>query len=91
MATAQSPIKVNVETKEKIRIAAAMLGRNQSELVERAVTEYVQRHAEEFQLGLKHAREALALGAESAIGYLAGEDPETVARLGGSSKRTRSR
>ena len=84
-----APIKVAPATKEKIRLAAAMLGRSQSELVGAAVSEYVARHADELQAGIAGAREALALGDDAAAAYLADEDAETLARVSGPGKTSR--
>jgi len=78
-----SPIKVSAETKEQIRVAAALLNCGQSELVGRAVDEYTQRHADELRAGIADARAALALGDTAASAYLAGEEVETLARVTG--------
>jgi len=78
-----SPIKVSESTKEQLRLAAAILGCSQSELVSRAVSEYVDRHANELRAGIAGARRALALGDDAAIAYLAGEDAETLTRVSG--------
>ena len=78
-----SPIKVSAETKEQIRVAAALLNCGQSELVGRAVDEYTQRHADELRAGIAGASAALALGADAAVAYLGGEDMETLNRITG--------
>lgn len=78
-----SPLKVSADTKEQIRIAAALLGCGQAEFVRRAVSEYTQRHADELRAGIAGASAALALGDEAAIAYLAGEDVETLGRVTG--------
>ena len=75
---AVSPIKVSAETKEQIRVAAALLNYGQAELVGRAVDEYTRRHASELRAGIASASAALALGDDAAIAYLAGEDVETL-------------
>jgi predicted transcriptional regulator len=79
----QAPIKVSVETKEKIHYLAALLGRSQARVVDAAVDEYVARHAAELESGLRRAREALLNGPASEIAYLLDEDPEAVARVSG--------
>lgn len=81
--TTQSPIKVSPETKEQIRIAAAVTGRSQSEIVGEAVCEYVKRHAEDFQQGLEDARQALAGGDETLVSFLTGATPEQIKRIRG--------
>ena len=83
MARAQSPIKVHESTKEKVRYAASMTGLKQSEIVEQAVDEYVERHREEFAERLDRAREALLGGETAALAFSAGVTEEDVARLGG--------
>jgi len=80
---AVSPIKVSADTKEQIRIAAALLGCGQAEFVKRAVSEYTRRHADELRAGIADASAALALGDAAAIAYLAGEDAETLDRVTG--------
>lgn len=71
-----SPIKVDEITKEQIRLAAAFAGCRQSEIVQRAMSEFVERHAEDFALGLKNAREALFAGQTETIAYLLDENVE---------------
>jgi hypothetical protein len=83
VAMTVSPIKVSVETKEQIRVAAALLNCGQSELVGRAVDEYTQRHVDELRAGIVGANAALALGTDAAVAYLAGEEAETLNRITG--------
>jgi hypothetical protein len=80
---AVSPIKVNAETKEQIRVGAALLKCSQAELVGRAVSEYAARHAGELRAGIAGASAALALGDDAAIAYLAGSDVDTLERVTG--------
>jgi hypothetical protein len=80
---AVSPIKVNAETKEQIRVGAALLKCSQAELVGRAVSEYTARHAGELRAGIAGASAALALGDGAAIAYLAGSDVDTLERVTG--------
>lgn len=81
----KTPVKVYEATREKIRLAAALKGTIQAEVMEVAVDEYIERHSEDFALGLKHAREALLAGPVSAVAYLLDEDdPEKLRRVGGS-------
>jgi ribosomal 50S subunit-associated protein YjgA (DUF615 family) len=83
MARAQSPIKVHESTKEKVRYAASMTGLQQSEIVERAVDEYVEHHRADFAARIERARQALLGGDTSALAYMSGVTEEDVARLGG--------
>jgi ribosomal 50S subunit-associated protein YjgA (DUF615 family) len=82
MARAQSPIKVHEATKEKIRYAASMSGLKQSELVEQAVDEYVERHRQDFAERLGRARDALLGGEASALAHSVGITEDGVKRLG---------
>lgn len=83
MARAQSPIKVHESTKEKVRYAASMTGLQQSEIVEQAVDEYIERHREDFAARIERARQALLGGKAPAIAYASGVSVEDVERLGG--------
>ena len=64
-----SPVKVSEGTKERIRIAAAVSGRSQADILDAAVDEYITTHAEVFATGLKRAGESLFEGHESQIAY----------------------
>jgi hypothetical protein len=76
-------VKVHESTKEKIRYAASMSGLKQSELVEQAVDEYVERHRQEFAERLGHARDALLGGRASALAHSLDVTEDDVERLGG--------
>jgi hypothetical protein len=65
-----SPVKVSEETKERIRIAAAVSGRSQADILDAAVDEYITRHAQDFATGLKRARATLFEGQEAHVAYL---------------------
>jgi len=64
-----SPIKVSADTKEQVRIAAALLKCSQADLVGRAVSEYTARHSDALRAGIADAGAALALGGDAAIAY----------------------
>ncbi len=64
-----SPVKVSEGTKERIRIAAAVSGRSQSDILDAAVDEYITSHANDFARELKRAGESLFEGHESQIAY----------------------
>jgi hypothetical protein len=83
MARAQSPIKVHESTKDKVRYAASMTGLQQSEIVEKAVDEYVERHRDEFAARIERARQALLGGKAATIAYSSGVTVKDVDRLGG--------
>jgi len=77
----QGPIKVSSTTKERVRYAAALTGFSQAELVDRAVAEYVERHAGELYEGLQHAREALSRGVNASVAYALGVSEDDVNRI----------
>lgn len=52
----QAPIKVNEQTKVRIRYLAALTDATQAEIVDRAVSEYAERHADEIAAGMERAR-----------------------------------
>jgi hypothetical protein len=43
-----APLRLPTETKEKVQLAAALLGLRQGELVKQAVDEYIAAHADEL-------------------------------------------
>jgi hypothetical protein len=76
--TSPQPLKVYERTKDQVRLAASIQNRPQAEVVEVAMNEYIERHTEEFALGLKQAREALFGGAVSTLSYSMREDPDEI-------------
>jgi len=82
-STSRAPVKVYETTKEQLRFMAAIADRTQAELMETAVNEYLERHAEDFALGLKRARDSLFRGKLDAVAYLLGEDVDDVRRVAG--------
>ncbi len=76
--TSQSPVKVYERTKTQIRFAASIQDRPQAEVMEAAMDEYIERHVEDFALGLKHASEALLGGTVQTLAYVMKEDSEVV-------------
>ena len=68
----QSPVKVSKRTKDRIRLAAAVSGRTQTEILDAAVDEYIARHEKEFSTALKRAGASLLDGHEAEVAYLIG-------------------
>lgn len=68
---AENPVRVSNATRERLRLAAAIMGKTQQEIVDEAVEEYVVRHPEEWAKGLQAARKALMDG--TAAEYLVGD------------------
>jgi hypothetical protein len=80
---AQAPIKVSEQTKERIRYLAALTDATQAEIVDRAVTEYAARHADEIAKGMERARAVLASGDAAIAAYLLGEPVGDIERVSG--------
>jgi len=75
MSTAEAPVvRVSPTTKTRVRVGAALLSLTQGELVDRAVAEYLEAHAEEFSDRLELAREAFIKGPDASVAHLLGED-----------------
>ncbi len=79
----QAPIKVNEQTKERIRYLAALTDATQAEIVGRAVSEYTARHVDEIAKGMERAREVLASGDAAIAAYLLDEPVEAIERIAG--------
>jgi predicted transcriptional regulator len=83
----QAPIKVNEDTKERIRYLAALINTTQAEVVDRAIREYAQRHADLIEKGIDHARSVLAAGDVAIAPHLL-EGPDAVRRMSGGARAT---
>lgn len=79
----QAPIKVNEQTKERIRYLAALTDATQADIVDRAVSEYAARHAEQIAAGMERARSVLASGDAAIAAYVLDEPVEAVERVAG--------
>lgn len=79
----QAPIKVNEQTKYRIRYLAALTDATQAEIVDRAVSEYAARHADEIAAGMERARAVLASGDAAVAVYLLDEPVDAVERIAG--------
>ncbi|MDQ2943065.1 MAG: hypothetical protein M3R21_05270 [Candidatus Dormibacteraeota bacterium] len=82
MAT-EAPIKVSRKTHERARLMAAVLGVTQGEIVDRAMAEFIESHADDLSHRVERARSALLGGDEAMLAYLSGVDAEEIKRLGG--------
>jgi hypothetical protein len=76
-------MKVFERTRDRVQLASGVLRKTQAEIMEAAVDEYIERHAEDFVLGLKLAREALLAGPVETAAYLLDENPEKLRRVAG--------
>ena len=80
----QAPIKVNENTKDRIRYLAAVSNLTQAQIVDVAVQEFAVRHADMIEKGLDHARSVLAGGDnESLAAFLLDMPRERVKRVSG--------
>jgi predicted transcriptional regulator len=79
----RAPIKVNDQTKERIRYLAALTDATEAEIVDRAVSEYAARHADEIAAGIERARAVLASGDAAIAAYLLYEQVDAVERIAG--------
>jgi predicted transcriptional regulator len=77
----QAPIKVNEQTKERIRYLAALTDATQAQIVDRAVSEYAARHVDEIAAGMERARSVLTSGEAAVAAYLLDEPVEAVERI----------
>jgi hypothetical protein len=77
----EAALKVSQQTKEKVRLGAAILACTQGELVDRAVAEFLERHAEEVNERVDGARKALLGGKDEVIAYLLEVDSDDVRRV----------
>jgi hypothetical protein len=78
---ADTALKVSRETKERVRLGAAILACTQGELVDRAVAEFLERHAEDIGTRVEGARRALLGTNADVIAYLLDADPDDVDRV----------
>lgn len=78
---ADTALKVSRETKERVRLGAAILACTQGELVDRAVAEFLERHAEDIGTRFEGARRALLGTNADVIAYLLDADPDDVDRV----------
>jgi predicted transcriptional regulator len=84
--TAQAPIKVNEQTKERIRYLAALIDTTQADVVDRAICEFTVRHADAIEKGISNARSALAGDNPDRASFLLDEPVESIQRVSGRSR-----
>ncbi len=79
----RAPIKVDEQTKERIRYLAALIDTTQADVVERAVREYVIRHADLIDKGIDHARSVLKAGETAIAAHLLDIPTDAIRRVAG--------
>jgi predicted transcriptional regulator len=77
----QAPIKVDEETKERIRYLAALIDTTQAGVVDLAVREYAARHADLIEKGIDHARSVLGAGDAAIAAHLLDVPVQAVGRV----------
>jgi predicted transcriptional regulator len=85
---AQAPIKVNEETKERIRYLAALIDTTQAEVVDKAIQEFAVRHADLVEKGIDRARSVLAAGDAAIAAHLLGQPLDALERVSGGARRS---
>lgn len=85
--SSQSPIKVNERTKERVRYLAALTDLTQTEIVDRAVSEFASRHVDDITKGIDRAREVLSAGDAAIAALLLDQPVEAVERVAGNRRR----
>jgi hypothetical protein len=89
MATAGTPIKVDIQTDKLISHAAHFLGRSKKDVVDIAVREYIENHREAIQNGVSEALQQLDGTVASSVALLTGLSPEELDDVGGVSEPTK--
>jgi predicted transcriptional regulator len=80
---ALTPIKVGAETDALISHAAHFLGATKKSIVDRAIREYVDRHRQEIDAGVRAALQKLDGTNESAVSLMTGLSKDRLEELGG--------
>jgi hypothetical protein len=83
MAAALTPIKVSEETDHLLSHAAHFLSSTKKDVVDHAVREFVDRHREEINRGIRDALNQLDSSNKSAVSLLTGYSSAELDELGG--------
>ncbi|GMA21677.1 hypothetical protein MM440_06815 [Arsenicicoccus piscis] len=83
MATTVAPIKVSAATDELISHVAHFTGSSKKDVVELAVLEYIDRHRDEINAGVRQALATLDGSTATAVAALTGMTPAELDDLGG--------
>lgn len=81
--TTEAPVKVSTVTRERARLAATLLKCTQRQVLDQAMAEFIERHADEMSVGIDRARKALLGGDAEMLAYVSGASREDIERLGG--------
>jgi hypothetical protein len=75
MSRAEDPLsRIDPETKHRIRVASTVYATARGQFPQRAVAEYVERHAEPLEARVPKADVALKAGDTALAGYLIGKE-----------------
>lgn len=83
MAATTAPIKVDQATDELVSQAAHFMDMSKKQIVDLAVREFVERHRDEINEGVRQALQQLDGTRESRVALLAGVPREKIDELGG--------
>lgn len=83
MAATTAPIKVDQATDELVSQAAHFMDMSKKQVVDLAVREFVERHRDEINEGVRQALQQLDGSRESRVALLAGMSREKIDELGG--------
>ena len=83
MSSVTAPIKVSHDTDEVVSHAAHFLHMSKKQIVEDAVREYVERHRDEINQGVRAALMHLDGSAQADVSLLTGFSAEEIESLGG--------
>jgi predicted transcriptional regulator len=78
-----APIKVSLETDQRIGHAAHFLNLSKKEVVDQAVAEFIDHRRAEIDQGVRLALAQLGGGEAAAVSLLTGLDADRIERLGG--------
>lgn len=83
MAVSTAPIKVDQATDELVTQAAHFMDMSKKQVVDLAIREFVERHRDEINEGVRAALQKLDGTREARVALLAGVSPEKIEELGG--------
>jgi predicted transcriptional regulator len=83
MPTKYDSLKVESGTKERLRYVAAIEDRAQYQVLDEALAEYIERHADRFRAGIDRMTAVLRRGDRALAAHMTGLGEEDLARLEG--------
>ncbi len=83
MTTRYDTLKVEAATKERLRYVAAIEDRAQYQVLDEALTEYIESHADRFRAGIDRMSALLQRGDRVLAAHMTGIDEDQLAALEG--------